>query len=183
MRDITFDIAIQLKNSYLPLNSNLSISPEASFKQQLLIRALNLKSEADFIEQTCPGIPIVKILVRLSRGFDPDSIEASCRIALGNTTQTRDAFARCTRDDETRWIYLAAVSQLWRNLRSQSRRFFSLSSSSSALFPFLLKCRHEKEKEAENSPLSLPAFAENMKIHTVARRKYPSFKMDGFRWI
>lgn len=23
----------------------------------------------------------------------------------------------------------------------------------------------------------------SMKIHTVARRKYPSFKMDGFRWI
>ena len=29
----------------------------------------------------------------------------------------------------------------------------------------------------------LLSFEESMKIHTVARRKYPSFKMDGFRWI
>jgi len=86
---------------------------------------------------------------------------------------------RGERDDGAKGIYLLAALRGAPN----PRRFLSL-------FPFLLKCQRGKErrkgkkrKREEGRKKESDLLAQNMKIHTVARRKYPSFKMDGFRWI
>lgn len=131
---------------------------------------------------------IIRILARLSgeRDFVRTLSELYVRLCLV-AFQKREILSRDARTMTKREGFISQQSPSFGETRGANPAISSRSPSSpSALFPFLLKCRHkkEKEKEAENRlPLSLRAFAENMKIHTVARRKYPSFKMDGFRWI
>lgn len=86
----------------------------------------------------------------------------------------RETLLQGERDDGAKGIYLLAALRGAPN----PRRFLSL-------FPFLLKCQRGKERKSkrEEGKERATPLAQNMKIHTVARRKYPSFKMDGFRWI
>lgn len=104
--------------------------------------------------------------------FDLDPIEALCRIPLGNILETRDALSRCTRDGETRWIYLLAASRSFsENRGANPRRFFSFSLSPFPLLSSLSRPRSlarshslsifikmpEKEKEAERTDPFFPS--------------------------
>lgn len=117
----------------------------------------------------------------ISTPFDGDStnsIESSTLGFRSGIFRKRETLLRGERerDDGAKGIYLLAALRGAPN----PRRFLSL-------FPFLLKCQRGKErkrkKEERRRKRESESLAQNMKIHTVARRKYPSFKMDGFRWI